>query len=550
MYRDNPQASKYIPSKRITLLPEYNGTYSTTTNNQMRFHIPRNVGFVDTNDLVMRMNVKINGSVSNWLRFNPRCNGHALFRSMRVTDGMNSCVLDDNTAYNSLASIMEKFSENDTIRNKKTLTQGLQNPAGLTSNYNLFYQPEGNWVTETVTANSSPKDLQIELPFTYSNLLHSGKVLPVVAFNGINIQANIDELNRVLQPASDICSSLASNTVYAESVTAKTGGTSDEKTAIGDTFTMVVKKTGASAGNLNVEHGNDCFFKIHDELMIKDATNEESLGFITQMKNDGTGQLEITYIPNRANGTKITNSFAAGSNLFYNVVRRVEGFTGDGTNLPSSISLTAPSLSVSNVKLVASQISPPPDWVKSLTSQINSSEGFGFNYKQYINVRNTLPANNGMLQQMIPQNYTAVYSMLSLPCDNAKYSVLTDDPWEPAVDGQKEYQMVHGGQNITNRPVKIERYALSPSKNDPLHMNELIKGLENCDIPVRNLVDLPNRFAIGRAFSRIPAVADLSNGDLSMKVLYLGATTTKMWDNFLCINALVSIKNENIVVSR
>ena len=108
----------------------------------------------------------------------------------------------------------------------------------------------------------------------------------------------------------------------------------------------------------------------------------------------------------------------------------------------------------------------------------------------------------------------------------------------------------HGGQNITNRPVKIERYALSPSKNDPLHMNELIKGLENCDIPVRNLVDLPNRFAIGRAFSRIPAVADLSNGDLSMKVLYLGATTTKMWDNFLCINALVSIKNENIVVSR
>ena len=549
MYRDDPKANQYIGNKRITILPEFQGTYSTTTNNQMRFHINRNIGFADTNDMVVRMKVKINGSVSNWLRPNPRTSS-CWWRSMRITDGMGQSVIEENNAVNVLGSIIEDYTENETLRNKRILTEGKQIPSNLTGGNSVYYSDEVDWTTTPITTNAVSKNVEVELPFTYSGFLGSNLVIPVVVMNGVNVQLNIDTLERCLQPQSTNFSNedLVNNT-HATSNTTKdpasaTANEVDEKTAIGDTFTMTCK---TDANNPTNTHNN--YFKIGDELMIYDGTDENSLGMITQLESD-TGALKITYCPNRAVGTKVPKAYAVGSKLYYNVARRNKGYVGDGVNLPATIGLTKPSVSITDVKLVFNQISPPADYVKALVSQTQSAVGLNLDFRSWVNVRNTLPSVNGMLDQLITQNYKGVYSLLSLPTDVSKFSNLTADPFKPALDGQQDYTMIYRGQNITSRPVPIKRYALAVPKVSPLHLHEAEKCLDSCSFPPRNLRRIADRFFIGRAFSRRPAVADLSDGDLRMKVFYNGATTQKQFDNFLCINTRLNVKGESIMVDR
>ena len=125
-----------------------------------------------------------------------------------------------------------------------------------------------------------------------------------------------------------------------------------------------------------------------------------------------------------------------------------------------------------------------------------------------------------------------------------------DDPFNPFVDGQVDYTMIYRGQNITSRPVPIKRYALLPPKVSPLHLHECEKALDSSSFPPRNLRQIRHRFFVGRAFAKRPAVADLSDGDLRMKVFYQGATTQKQWDCFLCINSRLNVRGESVRVDR
>ena len=558
MYRDDPKANQYIGNKRITILPEFQGTYTTEANNQMRFHINRNVGFADTNDMVIRMKVKLNGSVSNWLRPNPRTTA-CWWRSLRITDGMGQAVIEENTAVNVLGSVVENYTENETIRNKRILTEGKQVPLNLTAGNSLYYANEEDWTTTTITKNAVSKNVEMELPFSYSGFLGSNLVLPVVAMNGLNIQLNIDTLQRTLDCSSGRFSDLtqqadrplSSQDYFATSGTAKnpasaTANEKDVKTAIDSVFTMTLQNTGNNPTNANNQ-----YFKIGDELMISlaDFTEPYSLGMITQLES-ASGFLKISYIPNVAISAVLPRAYPVGSHLYYSETKRVNGYVGDGVNLPTTISLIKPSVAITDVKLVFNQISPPADYVSALLSQVQSANGLNLDFRSWVNVRNTLSAQNGQLDQLITQNYEGVYSLLSLPTDIAKFNNLCDDPFKPDVSGQVDYTMIYRGQNITSRPVPIKRYALLPPKVSPLHLHEAEKSLDSAGFPPRNLRRIRDRFFIGRAFAKSPAVADLSDGDLRMKVFYQNSTTQKQFDNFLCINSRLNVRGESIRVDR
>tara|TARA_R110000823_G_scaffold6736_3_gene25321 strand:- start:241 stop:1677 length:1437 start_codon:yes stop_codon:yes gene_type:complete len=478
---------------------------------------------------------------------------------MRITDGMGQAVLEENTAVNVLGSVIENYTENETIRNKRILTEGKQVPLNLTGGNSLYYANEPDWTTTTITANAAQKNVEMELPFTYSGLLGSNLVLPVVAMNGINIQLNIDSLERTLDCSSGRFSdlskqadrTLASQDYFATSATAKnpasaTANEKDVKTAIDTVFTMTCQNTGNNPTNANNQ-----YFKIGDELMVSlaDFTELYSLGMITQLESVG-GDLKISYIPNVAIGAALPRAYPVGSHLFYNETKRIDGYVGDGANLPATISLTKPSVEITDVKLVFNQISPPADYVKGLLAQVQSANGLNLDFRSWVNVRNTLSAKNGQLDQLITQNYHGVYSLLALPTDIAKFNNLADDPFLPAVDGQVDYTMIYRGQNITSRPVPIKRYALLPPKVSPLHLHEAEKSLDSAGYPPRNLRQIRDRFFVGRAFAKRPAVADLSDGDLRMKVFYQNATTQKQWDCFLCINSRLNVRGESIRVDR
>ena len=45
---------------------------------------------------------------------------------------------------------------------------------------------------------------------------------------------------------------------------------------------------------------------------------------------------------------------------------------------------------------------------------------------------------------------------------------------------------------------------------------------------------MPERFLLGRGFSKYGQVADLSNRDLSLRVEYSGAVEQKLYNHYVC----------------
>ena len=79
-----------------------------------------------------------------------------------------------------------------------------------------------------------------------------------------------------------------------------------EKTAVGDTFSCTIRQPSDSSSGLGVNRSaapfNNNPFSIGDRLMIGVGADVKSLGVITKFDKDADGDLEITYIPDRANG--------------------------------------------------------------------------------------------------------------------------------------------------------------------------------------------------------------------------------------------------------
>ena len=116
------------------------------------------------------------------------------------------------------------------------------------------------------------------------------------------------------------------------------------------------------------------------------------------------------------------------------------------------------------------------------------------------------------------------------------------------IDGTQNYQYVFGGSLIPDRPISLVRYTQSPQRTDALHLVELEKSLVNANYGVRNLLQVPDRFMIGRAFSKYGQVFNLSPQSLSLRVEYDNGTEEKLYEHFVQHLRRVNISNNGVMV--
>ena len=112
----------------------------------------------------------------------------------------------------------------------------------------------------------------------------------------------------------------------------------------------------------------------------------------------------------------------------------------------------------------------------------------------------------------------------------------------------QNYQYVYGGSLIPDRPISLVRYTQTPARTDALHIVELEKSLVNAGYGVRNLLRVPDRFLIGRAFSKYGQVMSLAPQDLSLRVEYEGATQEKLFEHFVQSLRRVNISSKGVLV--
>ena len=137
--------------------------------------------------------------------------------------------------------------------------------------------------------------------------------------------------------------------------------------------------------------------------------------------------------------------------------------------------------------------------------------------------------------------------MFSVPLSQNDQLDIRESAFGGSIDGSQNYQYVHGGSLIPDRPIELFRYTQTPARTDALHLVELEKAMVNASYGVRNLLRIPNKFLIGRAFSKYGQVYNLGDESLSLRVEYQGATKQKLFEHFVCYLKRVNISSNGVM---
>lgn len=542
MYKAN-QDTMFVPTKTISVKPEAQVDYTPSGQSQVRWLVPKYLGFFDPRGTMLKYKLAMSGR--GYSRPDGKAGVHSLWRDLRIRDGSGSTELETIQDYNVLTASWWDWTSNDSIENKRDLFEGRSMNSDIDNS--AFYSAPGDWTAGDVTASRSPKTLEIEQPI-HSGILGGDKVFPVIATQGLRFEMTLDRLQRSLVNTT----SLGVGANWVESKTAKLV-TDDVKTAIGDEFTMAVKQPAdaATGRGINRVKPNNNPFDIGDALYISDAPDgaaEELLGIITKFGKDGDGDLVISYIPARAVGAGLPTPHIAGDRIFYKTTDRINGkVVADVPAAQIAAVATTIGYTISDIELLLLQVQPPSGYVDSLMKQVSSSTGMSMDFRTWQLYRVNVTTRDGLTDQLIPARQRRGYSVLSVPLDTAKQNTIESSSLTGVIDQCQDYQYVHGGSLIPDRPISLVRYTQTPARVDALHLIESEKALSNAAYSVRNLLGVPDKFVIGRGFSKYGQVYDFSAGDLSLRVTYDAAQTDKVFEHFTQFLKRVNISSAGIV---
>jgi len=540
MFKHSASGS-FIPTKQVIVKPESQVDYNPKTQNQVRFLIPQYLGFFDPKDTQLTYKLKMTG------RGRPQPSGragvHSLWRDFRIQDGTAQTVLEEIQDYNVLTAQWWGYTQNDSIASKRNLFEGRQ--VNKSIDRSIYYQPaNGRWADATQTVAQPSQTLQIQQPL-YSGIMAGDKVFPLVATQGLRVALTLDNIERSVEFQTGSLACEQGNSVSLKvALLGATGGDAaakQEKAAIGDVFSCAIRRPADGVGGRGVYRNatpeNNNPFDIGDRVYIAlaDGTAERSLGVVVSYQTDGDNDLQLDYIPDRANGAGLVIDYPIDSKVYIKTLDRVNGVTV--ANVPAA-QITAAAVSVnytlSDIEWLVSVVSPPQQYVSALMSQVSSGKGLAMDFKTYSTHRVNLAALNGLTTQLVPATARRAYSVLSVPLFQGIQNDMAQDSFGGAIDGCQNYQYVLGGHLIPDRPISLDRYTQADPKVDALHLIELEKTLVNCGYGVRNLQRVPVRFLLGRAFSKYGQVSDLSQRDLSLRIDYRNAALPKLFNHYVC----------------
>lgn len=561
MFKSN-ENSMFVPTKTISIRPEAQIDYNPGNQNNIRWLIPQHIGFFDPRQTQLKYKLTMSGR--GLARPSSRAGAHSLLRDLRIMDGTGSTELESIQDYNVLTAQWWGYTQNESIAHKRDLFEGRS--ANQNIDNQLLYSASGDWATAPVAASKTAKTVEITQPI-YSGILGGDRVFPVVATQGLRVQMTLDNKNRSLENPDNLGIKLIGDLEIKAAILGSTGGSAalrQEKTAIGDEFNVIVKQPSDAPNGRGVNRNalpyNNNPFDIGDPLYIAlaDRSAEAPLGIITGFDKDGDGDLKITFIPNRPNGAAVGKTEAGGgagvdypinSRLYIKQEDRSNGAAI--ANVPAAQiaqALVAVSYTIQDIEMLMLQVQPPQGYIQGMMKQVSSEKGLSMDFRTWTLYRFNLSTTNGLTNQLIPAVQTRAYSIMSVPLSINDQNSIASDSFQGLTDGCQNYQYVYGGSLIPDRPINLVRYTQTPERTDALHIVELEKSLVNAGYGVRNLLRVPNRFMIGRAFSKYGQVMNLAPQDLSLRVEYVGATKEKLYEHFIQSLRRVNISSKGVIV--
>ena len=519
------ESSQYVASdynktiqSKSTIVPSDHQLDYQGGQDQIKFEVPAYIGFIDPRQSYLKADISITAPVR--ARLNSHLGSQSVINNLRIWDGSSSVQLENLENYAERVRIINHYSENESIKNKRGMLEALEEDSERLNQY-LFFDTYEEVTQNTVSTNKNK--CQITMP-VHSGILGGHKIFPIALAGGLRIEI---DTNKALKVVESIVNGTAEKPC--------TNNDDLQGAAVNDLNLLAITSSKYQA----VPLVSSCPFLVGQKLKISYALEAggrgvAELGEVSEIVlNVLAVEIKLVddfEVPTDAKkDTGGTETIAAGDAHIY--------VDEDWANVEEV------SYKLSNVQLVLKKVEPPAAYIKSIMSK-----GSEFDIWTYDLVRYNLGSNELISQHQLPSYCSRAKAILTLPMEQGGDSLFKDN-FKPVIDGMKRYNYYIKGKSQPNKEVDLS--LLSSGYTEQLATWENQKALKSCGVPVRNIRDGKNNFIISRALSRYGGVSDLRGGDVQIKCEYNNPTMNKLVLNYICHLRRVRIsKDGGIIIAK
>ena len=559
-----PSRSSYAPSDKQK-------AYSL--GETIRFHVPAFQSFIDPRMTTLNFKCRVENATA-LLRFSNKCGLHSVIDQIRIMDANTNTVLETLQNYAEMSQKFHLYSENQSIRNKRALTEGLEYtsrafdgcpydnyPARNCDNSQLFTHTykTGADATYNVTTSvgADPNTIEVALHL-YSGILGSlsNKMFPAIICDGLRIEIQTNTAEKCLEiwtaegivsdvgevdstigdgdssrfgiisPTPTTANPLTSVTLYTE----KQAGFNQNPTATNfptqaavDVGCVAIKNQLVGAVNLVV--GRDLYGWTNENPPVWTKMGKIA-SLACNAGETGGGEVAVTV-------NFVVDPTNANSDLFVGGAGRdAAGDPQDGQNntcgikvsdVNTKINANDPAMKVvlSELQFIVKTAQPPQSYINSMMKQAASEEGIKYDYLTLDTYRNSVLSGERVIQLNIPTLNHRATSIITLPVNNSQGLSVTAQNLDTIVDKIKNYNYLIDNKSQPVQRVRLTQLSQVPAKTEQVALFEAEKALSAVKIHPKNLDYQDKNFFVGRHLSRYGGVYNLaSTGNASLRMEY------------------------------
>ena len=558
-----------ISQTKISVPAQHGLQYSP--GQKCEFHLPSSVNFFQPKESYLNLSVKIKKDPTNdptRLQLDAETGLQVLLRDVRVySGGAGRQLLEEYQNYNVLTALKYDYESNDTLKAKRSLTEGTtvyselaRNDHGLEKSdqnnleQNPYFKPMDASASYS-TAFSDDEYLTVKglLPLN-TGIFTNDKIFPIAMTEGLIVEIIFEDARRVFRTldTTNQYRHLASNPFF-HSTNGSNSAPDEPAAANASKFQeFYVRRDNCQGWGANV---NSFPFAVGEAVrFINASTGVDNPSIADGDTNPKISRIEYVGGTTNALKVRLSGSYRPTAVLDQEHVLYSRSVLNATTYNPT--------YTITNAEFVLQQVEMPPGYTNKLGQMMKAGGAMNYDFMSATNYKISQLKSERVANLRLPLNQSRAKSVLCIPTDasasgtkellQAKTTYTTHYDLESdattrawnanhsqrtglvgCVDQLSSYQLFYGGKLNPNRKVFTNKLSTKNSI-DSQPLIELEKALKMGGIMPFSFKKFRENFAVGRALSLQNGVYDTRGTDFALQTEYQEATAPSVDKLWMC----------------
>lgn len=546
-----------IAQTKVSIPAEHGLQYSP--GQKCEFHIPAGIGFFQPKESYLNLSVKLSASglTPTRLQLDAESGLQILLRECRVySAGAGRILLEEYQNYNVLTALKYDYETNDTLRAKRSLTEGTTNYTEKTRsttampksaqnnlNENPYHEPLPKQTAVYDSAWSNDNDfLEVKglIPL-HTGIFQNSKVFPIAMTEGLIVELIFEDARRVFRTLdqTNAYRHLSANPFF-HSTNGSNHAPDSPAADNGSQFQeFYVRRDNCQGWDGDI---SSFPFVVGEEIGFMDSTNGSELED-TKVVAGNKHITEISYVAGTTNAIKVklNGSFRPDTDA---LTQKMVLFSKSVENSATY----SPTYTITNAEFVVQKVEMPQGYTSKLAQMMKGGGAMNYDFVSATNYKISQQSTERVANLRLPLTQSRAKAILCIPTDAtasgtkellmAKTTYETD--YDMDADGTTRihdvnhsqrtgitgcsdyltsYQLFYEGKLNPNRKVFCSKIS-SKTSVDAQPLIELEKALVMSGIKPFSMLKFRENFCIGRALSLQNGVYDARGKDFALQVEY------------------------------